>query len=96
MPRPKKPADERDKERVVCPGTCGKTLARGTLRTHRCERKKRTPPTEEELRARQVTRAKRKFDEAVARYNELQPKVPRTYAEVVAGARSPDPQVAGG
>jgi hypothetical protein len=36
-----------------------------------------------------VTRAKRKFDEAVARYNELQPKVPRTYAEVVAGARSP-------
>jgi hypothetical protein len=43
-----------------------------------------------------VTRAKRKFDEAVARYNEVLPKVPRTYAEVVAGVRSPDPQEAGG
>jgi hypothetical protein len=96
MPRPKKPADERDKEPVVCPGTCGKTLARGTLRTHRCERKARTPPAEEELCARQVARAKRKFDEAVARQAALQPKAPRTYAEVVAGARSPAPEPAGG
>jgi hypothetical protein len=65
MPRPKKPADERAKERVPCPG-CGKTLARATLRTHRCERKPRARLSEEERCARAFERAKRRYQEVLA------------------------------
>jgi hypothetical protein len=66
MPRPKKPADERAKERVPCQG-CGKTLARATLRTHRCERKPRARLSEEERCERAFERAKRRYQEVLAR-----------------------------
>jgi hypothetical protein len=62
MPRPKKPADERAKERVPCP-SCGKTLARATLRTHRCERRPRARLSEEERCERAFERAKRRLEE---------------------------------